>query len=607
MCHPSWDDYLDLNETVTKMAHRLMEEDGQEVQTPSKMGTTPKQKEVAQVAVLPPNDNTLHEVIIETEKALCDVSHIDAHYVSHVVTVMTAWQEVVQATASHMENADTAIYLAQWEDARRVTKEYMATVIKAREECDAAHTMEQEAWKEAIEADDFEDPVVYLLHITHKAAHAQAEKAVDAFLASIKTTLQKHVPVNAQGPLIANALSMAFQFQMSVWHMIGEECIQPLRVNHLDWCGLAGIVQAIVKTFPKNCALMFPPPPVPITSFTSTFRPESSDDEDDENTFGASSSFCRFESSLPAPSSSVRGGISGAGLLPCLHVNPSASRGCLYPGIQPEGEPSSTLGMSPDDDDEGGPQPGDEEVDMGLEADDEGNGEKDAPGDDSLIDPGELELLKGIINPVVDDEPPTAPKSGDKQGLTHLNGGSGSSDSSGEDLDAKGIQVKKKMAMPTKVLHPSQWSPEDIDVMRQIRYKTDFDCFQTYRRNKIKPADIASINTKDHNAYIKVVKADPSSVVQKSIFSVAAYCEVLWLKGGDTSKFDKEVGTKFKKSAKTSRAPNTVRVDIDWVMLVCQHENGVNVAYFDPDGFGRPGTMGLWDLHSSDTLSQAKM
>ena len=32
----------------------------------------------------------LHEVIIKTEKALCDVSHIDTHYVSHVVMVMTS-------------------------------------------------------------------------------------------------------------------------------------------------------------------------------------------------------------------------------------------------------------------------------------------------------------------------------------------------------------------------------------------------------------------------------------------------------------------------------------------------------------------------------------
>ena len=54
----------------------------------------------------------VHEVIIETEKALHDVSLIDAHYVSHVVTVMTSWQEAVQATTSHTEGVDTTTYLA---------------------------------------------------------------------------------------------------------------------------------------------------------------------------------------------------------------------------------------------------------------------------------------------------------------------------------------------------------------------------------------------------------------------------------------------------------------------------------------------------------------
>ena len=42
-------------------------------------------------------------------------------------------------------------------------------------------------------------------------------------------------------------------------------------------------------------------------------------------------------------------------------------------------------------------------------------------------------------------------------------------------------------------------------------------------------------------------------------------------------------------------------------MLVCQCENGIDVAYGDSDSFGCPGTMGLWDLHSTDTLNRAKM
>ena len=54
----------------------------------------------------------LQEVIIEMERALWDVSCIDAHYVSQVVTVMASWQEAVQAVATHMENADLTIYLA---------------------------------------------------------------------------------------------------------------------------------------------------------------------------------------------------------------------------------------------------------------------------------------------------------------------------------------------------------------------------------------------------------------------------------------------------------------------------------------------------------------
>ena len=74
-----------------------------------------------------------------------------AHYVSQVVTVMTAWQEAVQASTSHMdtmETMDTAMYLAHCEDVRMGTKEYIAAVVKAREERDMAHTVEHQVQKE---------------------------------------------------------------------------------------------------------------------------------------------------------------------------------------------------------------------------------------------------------------------------------------------------------------------------------------------------------------------------------------------------------------------------------------------------------------------------
>ena len=228
----------------------------------------------------------LYEVIMETERALRDVSCIDAHYVSQAVTVMSSWQEAVQAAASHMEGVDTTTYLACHEDVWRATREYVVAVIKAREERDMTHVVEEEARKQALKDDDYGDPVVRLLQVTRTVARAQCEKAVDAFLASIKKTLKKHMPVHAQGPLISNALSTAFQFRMSIWRMIGEECVCPVWAKHSDWCGLVGIMQAIVETFPKNCALMFPAaplPPIGSSSFSATFRPQSSDDNDNDD------------------------------------------------------------------------------------------------------------------------------------------------------------------------------------------------------------------------------------------------------------------------------------------------------------------------------------
>ena len=592
-CHPSWDDYLDLNATLVKMAHRMMEEDGQQEQMAPKVGATPKKKEAAQTmvppALLSANDSiifiptsefpgtqhasgdasnsgmcplrdldvdneakmlghfsdtlhkmaasiieledgyfkALHEVIVETEKALWDISWIDTHYVSHVVMVMASWQEAVQAASSHMENVNLTIYLAHRKDARRARKEYVATVIRAREECDATHAKEQEARKEAIKADDPEDPVIHLLHVTCKAAHAQAEKAMDAFLTSIEGTLQKHVPISAQGPLIANTLSMAFQFQMSVWQMISDECIRPLWAKHSDWCGLAGIVQAIVEIFHKNFALMFPPAPALTTSFAGTFKPVSSEDDDDDM-FGTSSGICRFESSLPMPSGSGHGGSSRFGCPPAFLSTPLPHGGAFVLASDRNRAPRYALGAPLANNEERGSQPLNEDLDMGLEADDEGDRKRDQPGDDSVIDLVEVEILKGIISPGIDDQPPTVPKSGNKWGSTHLDGGSGSSDSSGKDLDAKGVRSKKKGVTPTKVTsNPSQWTKEDIDIVHQICYKTDLDHFQMYRQNKIDPTDLAMVNTKDHSAYIEVAKADPSTVIQKSVFSMAAYREVL--------------------------------------------------------------------------------
>ena len=116
-----------------------------------------------------------------------------------------------------------------------------------------------ETRKQTIKTSDPEDPVVHLLKAMHQAAYKQANKAVDAFLTKIKETLKKHIPVIAQGPLLANALSTAMQFKMSIWNMISDECIGCMCTKHSDWCGLAGIIQAIVKTEGLFCCVYVTP------------------------------------------------------------------------------------------------------------------------------------------------------------------------------------------------------------------------------------------------------------------------------------------------------------------------------------------------------------
>ena len=234
----------------------------------------------------------------------------------------------------------------------------------------------------------------------------------------------------------------------------------------------------------------------------------------------------------------------------------------------PKEMPSSAAGTPPSDKGVGGQGLFDEGLDMALEVDDEANADKEPTediGDELEINPEEVQMLKQIIKPTSGSQPSSTPKSGKKRGSTHLDGDSGLSDSSSEDLDAsRGTQAKKKTSTPTKVLHPNQWSNDDINIVRQILYKMDLQCFQTYCTNKIDPADLTLINTKDHSAYLEVAWADPRSVIKKSVFSVAAYRATLRQQSGDTSKFDKEVGTNFKKGAQLSWAPDSEKVPIDW-------------------------------------------
>ena len=79
--------------------------------------------------------------------------------------------------------------------------------------------------------------------------------------------------------------------------------------------------------------------------------------------------------------------------------------GAFRLSTDPKEPSSSSLGAAPDDDEECGSQLGDDNLDMGQEANDEGDGEKDPAYDETLPDPSELELLQEIIDPAAHNQP----------------------------------------------------------------------------------------------------------------------------------------------------------------------------------------------------------
>ena len=130
-------------------------------------------------------------------------------------------------------------------------------------------------------------------------------------------------------------------------------------------------------------------------------------------------------------------GHSCSGRSPAFSSTPLLHGGRFILSSDQKEPPSSSLSAPPLEGKDPGLRPLDEDLDTGLEADDEGDGEKDpGEGEDPNVDATEIEILQGIINQGAHDQAPTLPKSGKKRGSGHLKTSIGSNLST-EDLDAK--------------------------------------------------------------------------------------------------------------------------------------------------------------------------
>ena len=155
---------------------------------------------------------------------------------------------------------------------------------------------------------------------------------------------------------------------------------------------------------------MFPQALTPAESFSAIFRPVSSEEEDDGKPI--SQGIRRFESSTPTPCGHGRG---SSGRSPAFLSTPLLHGGHFILSSDQKEAPSSSLSAPPLEGKDPGLWPLDEDLDVGLDADNEGDGEKDpGEGEDLNIDAAEVEILQGIINPGAHEQAPSLSKSGEK-------------------------------------------------------------------------------------------------------------------------------------------------------------------------------------------------
>ena len=303
----------------------------------------------------------------------------------------------------------------------------------------------------------------------HQVACVQANQAVDAFIKNIKETLKKHIPVNAQGPLIANALSTCMRIQdehlVHDWWWVYQTHAR--QAFSLVWAGRHcssycwDIPKQLCHHVSESGAGIFQHVPAPVLRWWWWWQQPNKPGHQHVSVIpwwfpphlplmdvgpmvvAHCSPLFLFPKGIISLSLQT-GQLSPASLLVHHHWVTTTCCHCLMMrSWRWEWRPM-----------------------MRMMA---GSLHWMVTNLESI--PKELEILQGILVQSQSQKPPLMPKSGDKWGLSQLDG-SGSSESSGEDLDAKGIKSKKKGLTPTKATpNPSQWTADDIDVVHQYWYR----------------------------------------------------------------------------------------------------------------------------------------
>ena len=94
-------------------------------------------------------------------------------------------------------------------------------------------------------------------------------KAVENFQKQFEEALVPLVPAEHLPILVSNAYNTVSQFRMTIWRMVADECIMPMRHDYLTNHGLASVMQHALEKVPSTCMrIVQPRPPEPKDNLT---------------------------------------------------------------------------------------------------------------------------------------------------------------------------------------------------------------------------------------------------------------------------------------------------------------------------------------------------
>ena len=199
---------------------------------------------------------------------LADINEIDATYVDTVLMAMAKWQKDVTLAITDMYTDDCVVW--EW-DAKsntidEATQKFGETCKASRIKCATA----REAHQRAVVEGDEKDPVIELLDWVLIKTREAVNKAVEAFQKQFEEALVLRVPAEHLPILVSNAYNTISQFCMTIWQMVADECIMPMRHDYLMNHGLASVMQHALEKVPSTCMKIMPPhPPEPKDNLTA--------------------------------------------------------------------------------------------------------------------------------------------------------------------------------------------------------------------------------------------------------------------------------------------------------------------------------------------------